>query len=100
MDQNTKSRRFLGYTTSVAVAVLVVYFSITAVQGPFGLRNLFKLEQREIELQAKLEQATEQRIAAQNRALRLSDQYLDLDLLDEQARKVLGYIRSNEIIIQ
>ncbi len=100
MDQNTKSRRFLGYTTSVGVAVLVIYFSITAVQGPYGLRNLFKLEQREIELQAKLVRITQQRIEAQNRANRLSDQYLDLDLLDEQARKVLGYIRSDEIIIQ
>jgi len=39
-------------------------------------------------------------MAAKNRAHRLSDEYLDLDLLDEQARKVLGLIRGNEIIVQ
>ena len=32
--------------------------------------------------------------------LRMSDEYLDLDLLDEQARDILGQIRSDEVIIQ
>ena len=29
---------------------------------------------------------------------RLSDDYLDLDLLDQQLRDVLGYIRADEIV--
>jgi cell division protein FtsB len=36
----------------------------------------------------------------QNLTLRLSDDYLDLDLLDEQARDVLGYLRADEIVIR
>ena len=36
----------------------------------------------------------------ENRTRRLSDQFLDLDLLDEQARDVLGYIRADEIVIR
>ena len=35
-----------------------------------------------------------------NLTLRMSDDYLDLDLLDEQARDILGQIRSDEVIIQ
>ncbi len=35
----------------------------------------------------------------ENLTLRLSDSYLDLDLLDEQARDLLGYARSDEVII-
>ena len=31
---------------------------------------------------------------------RLSDNYLDLDLLDQQARDVLGLIRADEIVIR
>ena len=31
---------------------------------------------------------------------RLSDDYLDIDLLDEQVRSVLGYIRADEIVIR
>ena len=31
---------------------------------------------------------------------RLSDSYLDLDLLDEEVRDVLGYVRADEIVIR
>ncbi|HAM89325.1 MAG TPA: septum formation initiator precursor, partial [Rhodobacteraceae bacterium] len=36
----------------------------------------------------------------ENLTHRLSDGYLDLDLLDEQARRVLGMIRPDEIVIR
>ena len=34
-----------------------------------------------------------------NLTRRMSDDFLDLDLLDEQARVTLGFIRSDEIVI-
>ena len=37
---------------------------------------------------------------ATNLTHRLSDAYLDLDLLDQQARDVLGYVRADEIVIR
>ena len=36
----------------------------------------------------------------ENLTRRLSDNYLDLDLLDEQARDMLGMIRADEIVIR
>ena len=36
----------------------------------------------------------------ENLTRRLSDTYLDLDLLDQQARSVLGMIRADEIVIR
>ena len=36
----------------------------------------------------------------ENLTRRLSDNYLDLDLLDQQARSVLGMIRADEIVIR
>jgi cell division protein FtsB len=36
----------------------------------------------------------------QNLTHRLSDDYLDLDLLDERARMVLGYLRADEVTIR
>ena len=36
----------------------------------------------------------------ENLTHRLSDDFLDLDLLDEQARDVLGLIRADEIVIR
>ena len=36
----------------------------------------------------------------ENLTSRLSDDYLDLDLLDEQARDVLGLVRADEIVVR
>ena len=41
-----------------------------------------------------------ERAAIANKTERLSTEHLDLDLLDEQARKVLGLGRPDEIIIR
>ncbi len=100
MDESGKSRNVVGYLTSVSVVALVAYFSYSAIQGPYGMLTLFKIETKEARLQEKLDSLIADRRAAQNRTHRLSDEYLDLDLLDEQARKVLGLIRGDEIIIQ
>lgn len=100
MSEVRKSRNVVGYLTSVSVVALVAYFSYSAIQGPFGALTLYKIETKEMQLQAQLEGLVEVRLAAQNRAYRLSDKYLDLDLLDEQARKVLGLMRGDEIIVQ
>ena len=100
MGKLSKTRGFVGYMTSISVVALVAYFSFSAIQGPYGLLNLFKIEAHEARLKLELNNITLRRVAAQNRAHRLSDESLDLDLLDEQSRKVLGYIRGDEIIIQ
>jgi len=36
----------------------------------------------------------------ENNTRRLSDQFLDLDLLDQQARDVLGYVRADDIVLR
>lgn len=36
----------------------------------------------------------------QNLTRRMSDEYLDLDLLDERAREILGLIRADEVILR
>ena len=52
-----------------------------------------ELEQQRDTLRAEVAQM-------QNLTRRLSDDYLDLDLLDEQAREVLGLVRADEIILR
>ena len=37
---------------------------------------------------------------AENKTHRLSDDFLDLDLLDQQARDVLGMVRADEVVIR
>ena len=96
-----KSRPAIGSLLLITAAVLFGgYFTFAAVQGDYGVF-------RQVQLRAAERALTEQRdtlqadlAAMQNLTLRLSDGYLDLDLLDEQARDVLGYLRADEIVIR
>lgn len=90
-----KSAIFLTISLSLAI-----YFTFAAVQGDFGLfrRIEIEAETRALEAErAKLELAV---ATMRNKTHRLSEDYLDLDLLDEQARDVLGLIRVDEIVIR
>ncbi|ARE39680.1 Cell division protein DivIC (FtsB), stabilizes FtsL against RasP cleavage [Rhodovulum sp. P5] len=86
---------FLGLGFSASI-----YFTFAAVQGDYGLfrrvqieADIQRLRNEKAALSASLEDLT-------NRTRRLSDGYLDLDLLDERAREVLGLIRADEIVIR
>lgn len=80
--------------------MLSLYFMFAAVQGDFGV---FKRAEIEAEGRALAEELTrvEAEVARmENLTRRLSDTFLDLDLLDEQARDVLGMVRADEIVIR
>ena len=84
-----------------AITVLVCgYFFYAATHGPYGLYEKGRIEADEVLLSQHLQTLSRERMEAENRTHRLSDQYLDLDLLDEQSRKVLGMIRDDEVIVR
>ncbi len=85
---------------SVVTVLVCGYFFYAATHGPYGLYEKGRIEADEILLGQQLAQLTSDREEAQNRALRLSDKFLDLDLLDEQSRKVLGMVRDNEVVVR
>ena len=84
----------------VTALLLMAYFAFAAIQGDFGhfRRNQVNAEAKE--LRTELAQLQELRGYLENKTHRLSDKYLDLDLLDEQARKILGMAREDEVIIR
>ena len=79
---------------------LAAYFVFAAVQGDFGHFRRVQIEADEAALKLQLAQLYTERDILENKTRRLSDHYLDLDLLDERARKVLGMASGDEIIIQ
>jgi len=94
-------RPALGGILALAVAfALGVYFALAAVQGDFGLFRKAQILAEVAELQAKEAELRGDLARAENLTLRLSDGFLDLDLLDQQARDVLGYLRADEIVIR
>nr|WP_203583220.1 septum formation initiator family protein [Ruegeria sp. PrR005] len=79
---------------------LSTYFTFAAVQGDFGLFRRVEIAAERDMLSRKLTELQGQIDQMENLTQRLSDDFLDLDLLDEQARSVLGLLRSDEIVIR
>lgn len=95
------NRPGIGPVLFFAVAfALSVYFTFAAVQGDFGLFRRVEIEAERMDLSRDLAQLQSQIDEMENLTHRLSDEYLDLDLLDQQAREVLGLLRADEIVIR
>lgn len=82
------------------VFVLGLYFAFAAIQGDYGLFQRVQIDAEAQGLSEDLMQLDKQVAWLGNKTHRLSDDYLDIDLLDEQARSVLGMIRADEIVIR
>jgi len=96
-----RGRPAMGTLLYFGGAILLgLYFTFAAVQGDYGVfrRSEILAEKRALEDELVLVQAEVTRM--ENLTHRLSDTYLDLDLLDQQARDVLGLIRADEIVIR
>ena len=95
------SRPSFGPLVYFAVAfALSLYFTFAAVQGDYGLFRRAEIVAEARDLQRQLDRVRSDVARMENLTRRLSDDYLDIDLLDEQARSVLGVIRADEIVIR
>jgi cell division protein FtsB len=84
----------------VVVCGLGLYFAFAAVQGPSGILRRVQIEAETADLEMQRDNLRTEVEEIENLTHRLSDDYLDLDLLDERAREVLGMLRSDEIILR
>lgn len=80
--------------------MLGLYFTFAAVQGDYGLFKRIEVKAEGDALQIELASLQAEVARMENLTVRLSDNFLDLDLLDQQARDVLGLIRADEIVIR
>ncbi len=74
-------------------------FAFTAVQGDHGVFRMVEVQAEATDLTAELQRLNAEVARMENLTHRLSDEFLDLDLLDQQARNVLGMARADEIIV-
>ena len=98
---NTLQRPRMGSVFYFALAAtLGIYFIFAAVQGEYGVFRQAQISGEAEKLRAERDTLVAELDGLKNLTHRLSDSYLDVDLLDEQVRDVLGYVRADEIVIR
>ncbi len=79
--------------------VAIFYFGYHTLEGDHGLFKLQEVEAQMIEVEAKAALLEAKKESLQRKVASLRKDNLDLDLLDERARAVLGYQEPGEIVI-
>ncbi len=94
-----KNLKILEITTLAVCLIMSLYFVIASFNGEFGVSAKYDLLAREKVLANELDLINKETATIKNRIRRLSDRSLDLELLDQQARIILGLIGEEELII-
>jgi cell division protein FtsB len=96
-----QSRPAMGGMFFIVLAfTLGGYFTFAAVQGDYGIFRRVQINAEIVKLTAERDLLVSELAQMNNLTRRLSDEYLDIDLLDERVRDVLGYLRADEVVIR
>lgn len=87
---------FIGYVTGF---VVIIYFVSCTIFGSKGLFEYFSLEKKIANKELIKQDLLSKTQIKQNMVNGMSLNSLDIDLLDEEARKVLGYAGKNEVVV-
>ena len=89
-----------GVAALAAFFVLAGYFAYSAIRGEHGIFVRSAIEADIVQLLAERDMAEAEVRGLRRRVVGLSDDTLDLELVDERVREVLGYIRRSEIVLR
>jgi cell division protein FtsB len=79
-------------------AVSIFYFSYYAISGQKGVISMFRLMRQLEKSKDELDSVKAERIGLERKVDMLYNNSLDADMLDEQARKLLGVAGKDEVI--
>ena len=94
-----KNFKILEITLLTVCLILCLYFIIASFNGEFGVSAKYHLLAKEKILADELNTMNKETKIIKNRIKRLSNTSLDLELLDQQARIILGMIGEDELIV-
>ena len=92
-----------GYGMAIYTLVALsaaAYFAFSAVQGDLGVLQRLEIRAEIDQLEAERDRLQSDVARLRNLTARMSDGYLDLDLLDERARAVLGLMAIDDIAVR
>ncbi|MEM8754877.1 MAG: septum formation initiator family protein [Pseudomonadota bacterium] len=93
-------KRVLDVAFGLFVVVAILHFAHRGVSGESGLFFRLELGKEARSLTGEKAELVARREELENLNRRLGVGYLDLDLLDERARDVLGYLGPDELVIR
>ncbi len=96
MANKYKIRKFLLTLFGISV---VTYFCYHMISGERGIIAYFKLNNEISAVQNELESVRAERINLEHKANLLKSNSLDLDLLEERSKEVLGYAKAQETLV-
>lgn len=96
---NIRKINFVSTGAIFVYIALIAYCISHSFIGQYSYTQRIQFEVEAKRLTAELNTYQKERNILERLTLRLSDDYLDIDLLDERARKVLGLARIDEVII-
>ena len=91
--------KIILYLSFLLTFFIFIYLAYFLVNGERGLLKYFYLNNQAIKYNQTLANLKEENSYYTDRINRLKPNTLDLDYLDEQAKKKLGLIDKNEIVI-
>lgn len=97
--RSKRSDRIAWLIVAAPLVALAIYYLHTAIWGPEGYLALKDLRAEITAAEAELAAVRSERERHEDRARRLRSDSIDLDLLNERVREVLGYARSDELIL-
>lgn len=93
---NISKAIFVAYFVCIAV---IIYFFFCGLFGQKGLVSYFSLQQK-IDTQDAVKQELYNKMQVKKNMVEgMNVESLDLDLLDEEARRALGYSNKNEVVV-
>lgn len=80
----------------IIIIGLILYFAYHILQGNRGIINLFKLSKEKKAIINEINLLDKERDYLEKRISMMRSDAIDLDLLDEQVKKNLGYMNRDE----
>lgn len=90
------------YATMIPAAIVVMLAGNFLYQALFhhnGLLTLITLESEQLRIGKELSTVIDERRSWEDRVNAMRDETMDPDMADEQARRLLGVVREDEIVI-
>jgi cell division protein FtsB len=94
-----KKQKIRIFTFNNLLFLFLLYFSYFGINGANGFLNLVKFNDELIELKNELKILEKKKKYLKIKNTGLQTKTLDHDLLEEESKRILGYVDANEIAI-